>query len=214
MFKIFRIVALPVILSTSLTVSAHNHDSAATATSAPSKATATQMALRDLWVDHVFWVRNVVMAKAQKNKQLESESEKQVVANAKSIAAAIEPFYGKAANEKLFGLLAGHYGAIKDYMNATMPKPNDSKQKAAVDKLTNNAKEIAAFLSGANPNLPEATLVGLLAAHGGHHVAQINQLQKSDFAGEVQTWVAMKGHMYTIADALTGALVKQFPDKF
>lgn len=213
MFKIIHTIALPVILSASLTATAHNHD-AASATSAPSKAAATQMALRDLWVDHVFWVRNVVMAKSQKNKQLEAESEKQVVANAKSIAAAIEPFYGKAANEKLFGLLAGHYGAIKDYMNATMPKPNDSKQKAAVEKLTNNAKEIAAFLSGANPNLPEATLVGLLAAHGGHHVAQINQLQKNDFAGEVETWVAMKGHMYTIADALTSALVKQFPDKF
>lgn len=212
MFKSVRFFAIPVILIASLTVSAHSRDHAQTA--APSKAVATQLALRDLWVDHVFWVRNVVMAKVQKNKQLEAASEQQVVDNAKKIASAIEPFYGKAANEKLFGLLAGHYESIKDYMNATLPKRNSTKQKAAVDKMTSNAKEIAAFLSGANPNLPEATLVGLLAAHGGHHVAEIDQLQKNDFTGEAATWNAMKSHMYTISDALTAAIAKQFPEKF
>ncbi|HEX4923835.1 MAG TPA: hypothetical protein VFV50_07105 [Bdellovibrionales bacterium] len=179
-----------------------------------SKTVATQMALRDLWVDHVFWVRNVVLAAAQKDKKAQDIAEKQVVENAKQIAASIEPFYGKAANEKLFGLLAGHYGAIKDYLNATIPKPNEKLQKAAVDRLTANAQEIASFLSGANPNLPKGTLIALLSAHGGHHVAQINEIQKKNFAGEAETWGGMKHHMYAIADALAGAIAKQFPEKF
>lgn len=179
-----------------------------------SKTITTQMAVRDLWVDHIFWIRSVVMAKAEKNKKAEAEADQQVVSNAKKIAGVIEPFYGKPASEKLFGLLAGHYGAVKDYMNATLPSPNVAKQKAATDKLTSNAMEIATFLSGANPNLPKDTLVGLLAAHGGHHVAQINEIQKKDFTGEAETWQSMKQHMYALSDALTGGIAKQFPDKF
>jgi len=45
-------------------------------------------------------------------------------------------------------------------------------------------------------------------------VQQIKQLRARDYAGEAQTWEAMKQHMYTIADALTGAIAKQFPAKF
>jgi hypothetical protein len=178
------------------------------------KINATQMAVRDLWVDHIFWIRSVVVADVEKDKQAEAEADKQVVENARKIAGVIEPFYGKAASDKLFVLLAGHYGAVKDYMNATIPKADAKKQKEAVSKLTANATEIAAFLSGANPNLPQGTLVALLAAHGGHHVAQIDQLQKKNYAAEAETWSAMKQHMYTLSDALVNGIAKQFPDKF
>jgi hypothetical protein len=51
-------------------------------------------------------------------------------------------------------------------------------------------------------------------AHGGHHVQQNQQFAKNDAAGEARTWEAMKSHIYTISDALVGALAKQFPDKF
>jgi hypothetical protein len=42
------------------------------------------------------------------------------VANAQQIAGSIEPFYGKPASEKLFALLAEHYGAIRDHLDATV----------------------------------------------------------------------------------------------
>jgi hypothetical protein len=87
-------------------------------------------------------------------------------------------------------------------------------QKKAIADLTSNANEIAKFLSGANPNLPEATLQSLLAAHGGHHVQQNQQLAAHDLAGEARTWEAMKSHIYALADALVGGIAKQFPDKF
>lgn len=190
--------------------SPHAHNTAAPAVS---KAAVTQDALRDLWIGHVFWVRNVVTETLSGNAAAANAAEKEVVANAKAIAGAIEPFYGKAASEKLFGLLAGHYGAIKDYLTAT--KANQAAaQQAALGKLTSNANEIAVFLSGANPNLPVDTLRGLLTAHGGHHVQQIQQLHAKQYAEEARTWEAMKNHMYVIADALTNAIAKQFPEKF
>jgi hypothetical protein len=180
---------------------------------AAAKIAESDGALRDLWVGHIFWVRNVVVDTFAGNKKAAAVAEKDVVANAKAIAGAIKPYYGKEASEKLFGLLAGHYGAVKQYLEATAAG-NKAKQDIAVKKLTGNATEIAKFLSGANPNLPFDALNGLLLAHGAHHVQQIKQLHGKQYAEEAQTWEAMKEHMYVIADALAGAIAKQFPAKF
>ena len=177
------------------------------------KVAETAAALRDLWVGHIFWVRNVAVNTLAGNKKAAAAAEKEVVANAKQIAGAIEPDYGKEASEKLFGLLAGHYGAVKQYIDATAARSN-SKQDAAVKNLTSNAGEIAKFLSGANPNLPFDTLNGLLLAHGGHHIQEIQQLHARQYAEEAKTWEAMTKHMYVIADALASAIAKQFPAKF
>ncbi len=177
------------------------------------KAAETGAALRDLWVGHIFWVRNVVVDTFSGNRSAAAAAEKEVVANAKQIAAAIEPYYGKEASEKLFGLLAGHYGAVKEYLQATAAN-SKAKQDVALKNLTANAGEIAKFLSGANPNLPFDTLNGLLLAHGGHHIKEIQQLRGKQYAQEAETWEAMKKHMYVIADALAGAIAKQFPAKF
>ena len=180
---------------------------------APTKVTENEAALRDLWVGHIFWVRNVVVDTLAGNKEAAAAAEQEVVANAKQIAATIEPYYGKAASERLFGLLAGHYGAVKQYLEATAAD-SKGRQDAAVKNLTGNATEIAKFLSGANPNLPFETLNGLLLAHGGHHVQEIQQLHSKQYVQEAQTWEAMKRHMYVIADALAGAIAKQFPKQF
>jgi hypothetical protein len=71
---------------------------------------ATKAALRDLWIGHVFWIRNVVVTGLAGDVTAQQTAEKQVVGNAQSIAGSIEPFYGAKAKEKLFALLAGHYG--------------------------------------------------------------------------------------------------------
>ncbi|MEW9897531.1 hypothetical protein ABWL39_02680 [Chitinivorax sp. PXF-14] len=184
-----------------------------TATTAAPKLEQTRAVLRDLWVGHAFWVRDVVEQTLAGNTAAAAEAEKQVVANARQIAGAIEPFYGKPASDRLFGLLTGHYGAVKQYLEAAKAR-STAKQDAATKALTDNAGEIAVFLSGANPNLPLDTLRGLLLAHGGHHIQQITQLRDKQYAQEAETWAAMKDHMYVIADALAGALAKQFPAKF
>jgi hypothetical protein len=185
----------------------------AAATQVSGKVAETKAALRDLWVGHIFWVRGVVFATVSKNAPAASAAEQATVANAKEIAGAIVPFYGQEASDQLFSLLAGHYGAIKEYLDAAV-KQDSAGGATATDHLTANAQEIAAFLSGANPNLPKDTLEGLLLAHGGHHLQQIQEVQAGQFDKEVATWSAMKGHIYVIADALTDALAKQFPEKF
>ncbi len=188
-------------------------DAAAHGTAAADKATEARLALRDLWDEHIFWVRNVVSATALGNRQAASAAEGEVVKNARQIADSITPFYGKVAADQLFGLLKEHYGPVRRYLDATMA--NDAAKRAEAQKaLTANAGAIAEFLSGANPNLPYDAVNGLLLAHGGHHVAQIDQFKAKQYAEEAETWNAMRMHMHGIADAIAGALAKQFPEKF
>jgi hypothetical protein len=168
---------------------------------------------RTLWEGHVFWIRNVAFASIENNAAAREASEKEVVINATQIGQAVEPFYGKSASDKLVGLLTLHYGALRDHLDATIAG-NDSQQQEAVRHLTTNAAEIATFLSGANPYLPKDVLVGMLMAHAGHHITQFQQLLQRDYTREAHTWRGMKQQIDGLADALTDALARQFPEKF
>jgi len=178
------------------------------------KGVELRLALRDLWLGHIFWVRSVVYATKSGDTEAAKVAEENVVKNAKDIAGAVASFYGKDAGDKLFGLLAGHYGAIKEYMTTAFAGDMAGKP-AAVDKIKKNADEIAAFLNSANPkNWPKDTLVSLLVAHGDQHMAQIDAVAAKDYGTEATVWENMKKHIYTIADALAGGIEKQFPKKF
>jgi hypothetical protein len=177
----------------------------------PAKVAATKKAVEGLWIGHVNAVRKVVVAEIAGTDTKAAEGD--VVSNAHAIADAIAGFYGKPAGDKLFTLLAGHYGAVKAYLDATVAK-DAAKQSAATDKITANVGEIATFLSGANPNLPKDTVAEMFMMHGSHHISQIQELAAKDTAAEGKTQVQMKAHMIEIADALTDAIAKQFPEKF
>lgn len=178
------------------------------------KAVELRLALRDLWSGHIFWVRSVVYDTQFGETEAARVAEEKVVQNAKDISAAVASFYGKEAGDKLFTLLAGHYGAIKEYLTAALAGNKEGKD-AAFGMLKKNAEEIAVFLNGANPkNWPKETLVSLLIAHGGHHIAQIDDVAAKDYTAEATVWDAMQKHIYTIADALAGGIEKQFPKKF
>ncbi len=206
----FAFVAL---LGSATTVLAHEPPAVASAKTVSIKQASTQDALRDLWIGHIFWVRNVALETMAGNSAAAKAAEAEVVANAKQIAASIEPFYGKAGSDALMGLLVAHYGAIKAHIEATVASDAD-KQAVASKRLTSNAGDIADFLSGANPNLPRATVYSLFLGHAAHHIEQNQQLKDGKYVDEAKTWAAMRDHMYVIADALTAAIAKQFPEKF
>ncbi len=173
-----------------------------------------QKTLRDLWLGHIFMIQHVVLYNTTNKPAEQHTADQQVLANAKQIADTFMPFYGEARSEKLFALLSGHYAAVKEYSEATIAG-NTHQQDAALARLGSNAADIDAFFIGVNPDhLPKGTVRGLIEAHGAHHVLQINQYKKKEYAKLEETWPMMRQHVYIIADTLTMALSKQFPEKF
>ncbi len=168
-----------------------------------------QLALRSLWVDHIFWVRNVVLMTKLGDAGAAQVAEEQAVNNAKQIADSIAPYYGKAASDKLLALLATHYQDIKSYMLAEFSSDSAGATKAMQEAYA-NADQIASFLSSANPTWPRQTLDDALRAHVAQHIAQIIDINTRHYAAGAQVWEAEKNHMYAIADTLAMGIAKQF----
>ncbi|NUS38438.1 MAG: hypothetical protein HOQ02_05380 [Lysobacter sp.] len=214
-----KLLTSPLLLATLLAapVLAQPHPTQAAAATPAASTTAPaapklQATLRSLWHGHIVHAREYAMAVHGKHNAAATKAADAVVANAKQIAGAVGGFYGKAAGDQMLQLLAGHWGAVKALTDARA-KNDEAAAGKAMNDLTSNAGEIAKFLSGANPNLPEDTLRGLLLAHGAHHEQQIRQIMAGDTKGEAATWKAMQAHMDQIADALAAGIAKQFPAK-
>lgn len=185
------------------------HAPAATAVPAAPQLDA---ALRSLWHGHIVHTREYALAVHAHDSAKAQTAADAVVANAKQIAHAVGGFYGKSAGARMLDLLAGHWGGVKALTDARAANDSAAQQKA-MSTLDTNAHAIATFLSGANPNLPENAVYGLLATHVAHHATEIQQIMAGDMHGEQSTWQAMQAHMDTLADALAGAIAKQFPAK-
>jgi hypothetical protein len=211
MNKIYQSFAIVVLLSVSLL--GCEQESRILGDTNPVRVAELQQAHRDLWLGHIILVQHFVLYNATKNPAERAAAEKDVVANAKQIAILVTPFYGEARSEKLFTLLVSHVAAVKEYSEATVAGSRD-RQDEALSGLGANADDMAHFLNGVNPYLPKDDFRGLIEAHGAHHVLQINLYQKKEYARLEATWPMMREHAYVIADALTTALVKQFPTEF
>lgn len=186
------------------------------ATSAPAAAPAAPQlhaALRSLLHGHVVATRDYALAVHEGSKAKEKRATQAVVANAHQIADAVAGFYGKAAGEQFFKLLAGHWEGVKALTDSTHAGDKAGEQKA-MDELASNGSDIAKFLSGANPNLPDETVKGLWMMHVNDHKIQIDEIMSGAPAAEqAQSWTEMQHHANTIADALAGGIAKQFPAK-
>jgi hypothetical protein len=110
-------------------------------------------------------------------------------------------------------LLREHIVTATEVVGAA--KSGDKTQLAdAQKKWSANGREIAAFLSGANPNWPATKLEEMLQTHldltSGEVVARLNH----DWAADIKAYDDGHAHMLMFADALTEGIALQFPDKF
>jgi len=213
MSKILRSTALVVVILALVVLAGCGYEPRTVGDTNPARVEEMKQTLRDLWVGHIFWVRHVVLNIATNDPEERDAAEKEVGANTKQIANTMTPFYGEVESEKLYRLLDGNISAVREYSEATVAE-DKRRQDAALAHIASNADDVADFLSHLNPYLQKETVRGLIAAHGAHHVLQINQYKAKEYARLGATWPMMRQHIYVIADTMTTALVKQFPDKF
>lgn len=189
---------------------------AAPAAPAPAAAPAApklHAAFRSLLHGHIVATRDYALAVHAGNKAKEKRAAEAAVANAKQIAHAVAGFYGEAGGQAFLKLLAGHWAGVKALTDTTKAGDTAGEQKA-MDELASNGTDIAKFLSGANPNLPEETVKSLWLMHVNDHKTQIDEMMSNAPAAEqAKSWTEMQAHANTIADALAGGIAKQFPSK-
>jgi hypothetical protein len=168
--------------------------------------------MRKLWEDHVTYTGLFAVAAVDGGMDANKIAER-LLRNQDDIGNAIKPYYGDAAGNKLGSLLRDHILIAADLVKAA--KAGDSAgQDAANKRWFENADEIAAFLSSANPNWPQRTLQDMLHSHLQMVTEQVVALLKHDTASLVAAYDKNSQHMMMLADALASGIAKQFPDKF
>jgi hypothetical protein len=168
--------------------------------------------MRKLWVDHVVWTREYVVAAANNTPSAQAAATR-LLKNQEDIGNAVAAYYGADAGNKLTALL-------KEHINLAVAVVDDAKSgntnKFNIDneKWKQNGNDIADFLAAANPNWPQATLRDMMAKHLSLLTSQVTNTLNKKYDASVVDYDAGLDHILMMADALSGGIVKQFPDKF
>lgn len=183
-----------------------------TAISRTESAVALRDSMRQLWEEHIVYTRNYIISALGDLGDADKVAER-LLRNQDDIGDAIKPVYGEEAGKKLSSLLRDHILIAADIVKAAKTGDNDGVAKGQ-SRWHSNADEIAAFLSGANPNWPKAALTDMLYKHLDFTTAEVVSRVKKDWPADIEAYDKGHAHMLMFADALTNGIVKQFPKKF
>ena len=180
---------------------------------APSQAAAAlRQDMRKLWSDHVIWTRDYIVA-AVAGAPDQQAAANRLLKNQDDIGAAITAYYGKPAGDRLTALLKEHITIAVDLIKAAKAK-DDATYKSTDQRWQRNGDEIAAFLSGANPNWPKATLSDMMKKHLSTTTNEVVARLNGKWDADVAAFDEVYAHILAMADALSDGIIKQFPAKF
>ena len=124
----------------------------------------------------------------------------------------IASVYGAPAETRFLELWRAHIGMFVAYTQGAAKNDAAAKDKAVKD-LDGYRRDFDAFLSGANPNLPKGAVEQLLTMHVSGIAKAVDQLAAKDFKSGYASLKTAEDHSIMLADPITAAIVKQFPDK-
>ena len=176
------------------------------------EALSLQLALRRLWADHVIWTREYVVAAIANSPDAQAVAGR-LLANQEHIGSAIVPFYGEQAGQALTGLLKQHIMVAVELIEAAKTGTQD-KFADADRRWDQNARDIASFLTSANPNWPERDVVDLLSQHLKLTKDEATARLQQRWEDDIEAFDQIFTEILTVSDVLSTGIVKQFPDRF
>jgi hypothetical protein len=191
------------------------HNDASHATSAPitQKELALRQDMRKLWEDHITWTRLAVISLTTDSTDTQTTVAR-LLRNQADIGNAIRPFYGKAGGTKLTELLREHILIAADLIAAA----RSGDQKAVASQQSRwqaNAREIAAFLSSANPHSwKPAEMRAMMRSHLRLTTNEVVARLTKNWSADVLAYDRIHVQILHMADMLSDGLVAQFPSRF
>src|SRR5512145_173399 len=172
-----------------------------------------QQAVRKLWEDHVTWTRVYIIAALADLPEADIAAQR-LLQNQTDIGNAVKPFYGDEAGDQLTALLNDHSLIAADLLAAA--KAGDSaKFEDANNRWYENADEIAAFLSSANPdNWPLSEMQTMMKDHLDLTLEEAAARLNGDWAGDVAAYDKVHNEILHMADMISDGIIKQFPKEF
>jgi hypothetical protein len=130
------------------------------------------------------------------------------------IGNAIKPYYGRRAGNRLTALLKEHIAGAVELLQAAKAG-DDAKFAAAKEAWYRNGRQIARFLSNANPRfLPFAATNRLMQGHLDQTLDEAAHRLGGDFPADIRDYERIHRHILMMADAISNGIIKQFPRRF
>jgi len=132
--------------------------------------------------------------------------------NTSDLVDMIADVYGADAGDAFGELWRSHVAYLIDYTRA-LADGDAGAQDLAENQLHDYVTDLSAFLSQANPNLPQDAVDELV----GEHVAQLEGIAAFESGNYSLAYPALHEtymHMFDIGDALAEAIALQFPERF
>jgi hypothetical protein len=167
--------------------------------------------MRKLWEDHIAWTRNVILC-IMDGLPGADQAVPRLLSNQDDIGNAIKPFYGDAAGNQLTQLLRTHITTAADLLNAAKAG-NDAAFKEANKKWYENADEISAFLSKANPAWTINDMKMMMHDHLQLTTNEAVARLKKDYPADIKAYDQVHEEILKMSDMLSAGIAKQFPDK-
>ena len=176
------------------------------------KITDLRISLHDLWLEHIVWTRQYVVAAAADQPDASFAAER-LLKNQEDIGNAIKPFYGDQAGNQLTSQLKDHITIAVDLLEAAK-SGNSTALEETEKKWYANANEIATLLSAANPNWTKEDMLSMLNEHLSLTKTEAVARLTGDYATDVTTFDALNKHAISMGDEFTVGIVKQFQEQF
>jgi hypothetical protein len=179
----------------------------------PAKAAAFRAAMNKLWEDHITWTRIVIIDFAAGLPDLET-AEARLLRNQADIGNAIKPYYGRAAGNKLTSLLRTHILEAVPVL-AAAKAGDQTKLKQALDAWYANAREIAGFLSKANPrNWPLAMMNSMMKQHLDLTTKEAVARLQGNWSADVAAYDQVHAEILKMSAMLSNGIIRQFHKRF
>lgn len=169
--------------------------------------------MHKLWADHMVWTYNTVDAFFNNPDALDKNLDR-LLQNQKDIGAAIVPYYGQEAGDKLAELLTEHIQLAVPVLSSAKDG-NETALNKALDDWYKNAADIAHFLTEANPEHFEKDHMDMMMKM---HIDQTTdysvKLLQKDYNGAIKVFDEAFDHMTEMAHDLSNGIAQQMPEKF
>ncbi|HEY1276572.1 MAG TPA: hypothetical protein VGF25_16805 [Thermoleophilaceae bacterium] len=169
--------------------------------------------MRKLWEDHITWTRLAIVSFAAGLPDFDQTAGR-LLQNQVDIGNAIKPYYGRKAGNQLTALLREHILGAVEVLKAA--KAGDNAAFATAKRAWYaNGREIARFLNRASPRfLPLAATQRMMRGHLDQTLDEAAHRLSGDFAADIRDYERIHHHILMMADAISGAIIKQFPSRF
>ncbi|WP_028784431.1 hypothetical protein [Thalassobacillus devorans] len=168
--------------------------------------------MRSLWEEHVAWTRMTIISLTFNLPDV-NEVITRLLQNATDMGNALRPLYGDQIGHKFGDLIKEHLLIAADLVKAALAGDQQAAAEAE-KKWYANADEIAVFLSTITPFLTEDSVREMFYKHLDLTKMEAVVMIQMDYKKDIAIYDEIEEQALEMSDAITDAIVKQFPGVF